>query len=66
MTTQEIVRAAAVEMLKSGLATQGEIAGLVRVSRQAVNQLAASRGINAVETRKAWLKKVWREVIRQI
>jgi hypothetical protein len=66
MTTENIVRAAAIEMLRSGLATQAEIAVLVRTSRQRIQYWARVENINAVDTRKAWLKKVWREVIRQI
>jgi hypothetical protein len=66
MNTQAILRAAAVEMLRSGLATQAEVAALAHTSRQLVKYWAAREEINTVETRKAWLHKVWREAIRQI
>ena len=66
MNTQAIMRAAAVEMLRSGLATQAEVAVLARASRQRVKYWSKVEEIDAVETRKAWLRKVWREVIRQI
>jgi hypothetical protein len=66
MNTQAIMRAAAVEMLRSGLATQAEVAALARASRQRVKYWSKVEEIDAVETRKAWLRKVWREVIRQI
>jgi hypothetical protein len=53
-------------MLRLGLATQAEVAVLARTSRQAVKYWERCENINSVETRKAWLKKIWREVIRHL
>ena len=66
MNTDNIIRAAAVEMLRSGLASEAEIAMLARTSRQRIQYWTRVANINVVETRKAWLRKVWYEVIRQI
>jgi hypothetical protein len=40
MTTEKIIRAAAIEMLRSGLATQAEVAVLARTSRQRIQYWA--------------------------
>jgi hypothetical protein len=64
VTTSDITRAACLEMLRAGLATQAEVAELARVSRQYIHKLAVAENIDAVAERKAWLKKAWQEMIR--
>ena len=59
-------RAAALEMLRAGLATQAEVAELAGVRRQYIHKLIIQEGLDAVTERRAWLRKAWREVIRQL
>lgn len=65
-SVQDTIRAAAIEMVRSGLATQSEVAELARVSRQYIHKLIIQENLDAVNERKAWLRKAWREVIRQL
>ncbi len=64
MTPKYSMKAAAIELLRSGLATAAEVAWLADVSRQAVAQWAEKEGFDPVETREAWLEKAWTQIMR--
>jgi hypothetical protein len=63
MTADDTTRAAALKLLRRGLATQSEVAGLVGVSRQAVRLWVAREDFDPTEVRRAWLQATWRRAL---
>jgi hypothetical protein len=64
LTREEIKQKVALIMLRSGLATVGELAPLRGVSRQALQK--ASAGINPRQRRAAYVKYKWRAIKKQL
>lgn len=50
-------------LLRSGKATMAEVAALVGTSRQQIALWTNRAGINAVETRRAYLRSEWKEAL---
>lgn len=65
MDHNQITRGAALKLLRSGLATQSEVAELAGVSRQLVAYWAKQEDIDPLEARAAWLQKSWRRLVRR-
>ena len=59
MTIDDSMKADAIELLKSGLATQSEVAKLSGVSRQLVRKWVIAAGINPTAARREWLERAW-------
>lgn len=64
MNPSEIKQRAALIILRSGMATVGEVAHLRGVSRQALQK--ATRDMQPRRKRAAWLKLVWKDTIKQL
>ena len=59
MTIDNSMKADAIELLRSGLATQSEVAKLAGVSRQLVRKWVIAAGINPKRARWDWLVRAW-------
>jgi len=64
VTNESSTRAAAIELLRAGLATQSEVAELAGVSRQLVAYWAKQGEIDPGEARQRWLNEAWRRLIK--
>jgi hypothetical protein len=62
--TDETKQKVALIMLRSGVATVGELAPLRGVSRQALQK--ASKSINPRAKRKAYVNHVWKELLKTL
>lgn len=61
---KQIRQKAALVLLRSGLATVGEVAPLRGVSRQALQK--ASAGFNPRKKRSAYVKSLWKDINKQL
>ncbi len=59
MTKDNSMKSDAIELLRSGLATQSEVAGLAGVSRQLVRKWVIAAGIKPTAARREWLERAW-------
>ena len=64
MTSEAITKAAALELLHKGLATQAEIAKLLGISRQTLAYWVKIEGLDPVRARQAWLQRAWKRALR--
>ncbi len=62
MTNYTSTKADAIELLKSGLATQSEVAGLAGVSRQLIRKWVIAAGVNPKAARREWLERAWKSL----
>lgn len=66
MTSEASTKAAALELLRNGLATQAEVARLLGVSRQVLAYWIKIEGLDPVGARQAWLQQAWKQALRAI
>jgi len=59
MTIDNSMKADAIELLRSGLATQSEVAKLAGVSRQLVRKWVIAEDIDPKRVRWEWLMRAW-------
>lgn len=64
-TPNSMKRAAVIHLLREGLVTYDEAAGLASTSRQLVEHWALREGIDVATTRATYLLKVWRSQLAQ-
>lgn len=65
MTVKPNIRAAAIELLRSGLATQSEAAALAGVSRQLIVKWLRIEDFDPIEQREAFLHEAWRKCVKR-
>ena len=65
MTKDNSMKADAIELLRSGLATQSEVAKLAGVSRQLVRKWVITAGIKPTAARREWLARAWGSLERK-